>query len=84
VIEIAVFNEHRPDEDRSDRPDARHTLQFREREIHVLQRQYGGGEQPLRRHLAEIGDPVVVGARQRAGHVGIAHQEETFPEPSRV
>ena len=84
VIEIAVFDEHRPDEDRSDRLDPRHTLQFLEREIHVLQRQYGGGEQPLRRHLAEIGDPVVVGACQRVGHVGIAHQEEAFGEPGRV
>ena len=38
----------------------------------------------MRRRLAEIDDPVVVGARQRIGDVRIAHQKEPFGEPGRI
>ncbi len=84
MVQIAVFDEHRPDEDGAERRHARDPLQFLQREIHVLQWQYRGGEQPVWRRLAEIGDPVVVGAGQRVSHVRVAHQKEPLGEPGRV
>ena len=73
MIKVAVFEEHRPNEDGADRRDGRHPSQFLEREIHILQRQYGGGEEPLRCRFAEVGDPIVVGARERIGDVRVTH-----------
>jgi len=84
MVEVAVFDEHRPDEDGADGWKLRDPSQLFERKIHVLQGQYRGGEQPLWRRLAEIHDPVVVSARQRISDVRIAHQEETLGEPRRV
>ena len=58
--------------------------QFFDRVVHVLQRHHRRGEEPVRRGLAEVGDPVVVGARQRIGHVGVFDQVESLGEPGRI
>src|SRR5215469_11114612 len=84
MVEVAILDKHWTDQDGANRWDARYPLQFLKREVHVLQRQYRGGEQPLWRRPAEIDDPVVVGAGQRIGDVGVAHQKEAFGEPGRV
>ena len=84
MVEVAVFDEHRPDEDGADEWKLRDPSQLFERKIHVLQGQYRGGEQPLWRCLAEVHDPVVVGTRQCISHVRVAHQEEPFGEPRRI
>src|SRR6266404_4822698 len=76
MVEVAVFDEHRPDEDGADGWKLRDPSQLFERKIHVLQGQYRGGEQLLWRGLAEIHDPVVVSARQCISDVRVAHQEE--------
>jgi len=44
MIEIAIFEEHRPHKNGTDWPNARHPLQFLESEIHILQWQDRGGE----------------------------------------
>jgi len=54
MIEIAVFEEHRPNKDGADRRNARHPSQLLEREIHVLQRQDRGGEQAFGCRYAEV------------------------------
>ena len=84
MVQVAVFDKDRPDKHGAERRYARDPLQFLEREIHVLQRQDRGGEETLECGVAEIGDPVVVSAGQRIGHVRIAHQKEPFGEPGRV
>src|SRR5271168_1451768 len=75
MVQITTFEKHRPDEDGAKTWHSRHPLQFLQCEIHVLQRQYRGGEKPLRRGLAEGSCPVVVGAGQRVSHVRVAHQK---------
>ena len=47
MIELAVFNEHRPNEDGADRRYARHPSQLLKRKIHVLQRQDSSSEQTV-------------------------------------
>ena len=84
VVQIAAFEKHRPDKDGAKTSHSRHPLQFLQCEIHVLQRQYRGGKKLLRRGLAEVGYPVVVGAGQRIRHIRVAHQKEPFGEPSRI
>ena len=58
--------------------------QLLEREIHILQRQDRGGEEPLRCRFAEVDDPIIVGARERVGDVRVADLEEAFGEPGRI
>jgi hypothetical protein len=119
MVQIAVFDQHRPDEDGTERRHQRRPLRFSTAKSVLCS---GGSKQPCRvnvgetsshvrgaprftfgsrvpigsqsmpgrrsawrgrvrflvsrRDPAEIGDPVVVGARQRERHIGVANQEE--------
>ena len=74
--EVAALDEHRPQEGSAKRRDAGDPSQLLHGEIHVLERHHRGGEETLWRRGAEIGDPVVVGARERVGNVGVADEVE--------
>jgi hypothetical protein len=56
MVQVAVFDKDRPNKHGADRRNARDPLHFLERKVHVLQRQYRGGEQAVWRRLAEIGE----------------------------
>src|ERR1700692_3847145 len=67
MVEVAVFDEHRPDEDGADGWKLRDPRELFERKIHVLQGHYRGGDQPLWRCLADLRESRTVVCPAKAG-----------------
>jgi hypothetical protein len=70
MIEVTVFEEHRPNEDGADRRNARHASQLLECKIHVLQRQDRSSEQTVGCCFAKVDDPVDSGSRYFSHNAG--------------
>ena len=79
-----ALEEHGTDECAAEARDAGDAAQFRERVVHVLQRQHCGGIESARVGTAEIRDPVIVGACQRIRGVRIRDQVKSLGKPGRV
>src|SRR5271156_3516514 len=78
MSEVVTFQKHRPDECAAKTWDPSDATKLFDRVIHVLQRNHRRPKQPGRRDLAEIREPVVVGACERVRHVRIFNQMEAL------
>ena len=82
--EVVAFEEHWTDKSATKTRDFGDPAKLFDGVIHVLQRDHRSGKQAVRRGLAEVSDPVVVGAGERVGDVGVFDQVEALGEPGRV
>ena len=82
--EIAAIDEHGADEHAPEACGLGDPRQLFEREVHVLQREHGGGEEAARRGGAEVRDPVVIGAGESVGGIGVLDEMEALGEPSGI
>src|SRR5260370_13310631 len=82
--EVVALEEHRPDEGAAKARHLRSPAQLFDRVVHVLYRNHRRCEETVWSNLAEIRDPVVVGARESISHVWIFYQVESFSEPGGI
>ena len=84
MVQVAILDERGADKDSAKGWNFGDAPQLLQREVDILKGQNRGGKQPVRRRLAEIRDPVVVGASQRVGDVGVFDQGKALGEPGRI
>src|ERR1700687_2110900 len=84
MSEVVTLQEHWSDEGAAKTRHLRSAAQLLDRVVHVLDGNHRSRKETIRRNLAEIREPVVIGTRQRIGHIGIFYKMKSLSEPGRI